>query len=388
MDNSDIDDKQVIHCPLCKKDLEHNEIIYDYNLGEQICKGCGAVIGEQRNNDFFTIDSIIDTYHIPSDATFIEDRGEYMLGHESKYYGTKGSGLSGVGGNVITSFTKSMDFSSSGIMSSQIDDKNFDFNGVKIKDTKMMNRLRRINNITSCANNRNPNEKNIKQVVIFVKQVSQKKNFSAVIQEDTVNLYRDISEKNTKDNIGDKAKRLQYKITVYWCLYYILRKNKLTTSLPEFLSLLIELGFIEPENKAMIQRKINKVQVFVFDILDLKTIPHSDYAQNIAALCNKHGLDEMIKRQCLELGSIINSKCGTLLHQGRSPKTIATMLIAIILTKENLREQCRELLKDLKVTTVILKKILQDVVTAIEENNVKGEDEEDVEKLKRLLCSF
>lgn len=371
----------VLHCPLCKRDLEYNEIIYDYNLGEQICKACGAVIGEQRNNDFFTLDSIIDTYHIPSDATFIEDRGEYMLGHESKYYGTKGSGLSGVGGNVITSFTKSMDFSSSGIMSSQIDDKNFDFNGVKIKDTKMMGRLRRINNITSCANNRNPNEKNIKQVVIFVKQVSQKKNFSPVIQEDTVNLYRKISEKNDK-------KRLQYKITVYWCLYYILRKNKLTTSLPEFLSMLIDLGFIEQPDKAMTQRKINKVQVFVLDLLELETVYHSDYAENIAALCNKHGLDEIIKRQCLELGNIINSKCGSLLHQGRSPKTIATMLIAIILMKENMRDQCKDLLKDLKVTTIILKKILQDVLLAIENNTKKDDETEDSEKLKRLLSSF
>lgn len=367
-----------IHCPVCQKDVNIKEMIYDFNLGEMICSYCGAVIGEQRNNDFFTIDSIIDTYRIPSDVTFIEDRCEYMLGHESKYYGTKGSGLSGVGGNVITSFTKSMDFSSSGIMSSQIDDKNFDFNGVKIKDTKAINRLRRINNITSCANNRNPNEKNIKQVVIFIKQISQKKNFPPHIQENTVNLYREISSKN-------KKKRLQYKITVYWCLYYILRKYNLTTSLPEFLNWLIELGFMEENTKAIIQRKINKVQVFVFDLLDLEMIPHSDYVQNISFLCNKHGLNEIIKRQCLELGNIINSKCGSVIHEGRSPKTIATMLIAIIMIKEGMNKECKELLKDLKITNIILNKILQKVILAIENNN---ENDEDIDKIKKLLSSL
>lgn len=372
-----MDNSLSFYCAVCTHNITEHDIIYDYTLGEQICMHCGAVIGEQRNNDFFTIDSIIDTYHIPSDATFIEDRGDYMLGHESKYYGTKGSGLSGVGGNVITSFTKSMDFSSSGIMSSQIDGKNFDFNGVKIKDTKTMNRLRRINNITSCANNRNPNEKNIKQVVIFIKQISQKKNFPVVIQEDTINLYRKISAKN-------KKKRLQYKITAYWCLYYTLRKNNLTTSLPEFLSWLIDMGFIDKEAKAMTQRKINKVQVLIFDLLDLPVIPHSDYILNITTLCNKHGLDEMIKRQCLELGNIISSKCGNLIHQGRSPKTIATMLIAIIMTKEGMKEQCKELLKDLKVTTIILRKILQDVVTTIEKKECDPKDE-DVYKLRKLL---
>lgn len=363
-------------CAVCNNLVSEKNIIYDYNLGEQICKICGAVIGEQRNNDFFTIDSIIDTYHIPSDATFIEDRGDYMLGHESKYYGTKGSGLSGVGGNVITSFTKSMDFSSSGIMSSQIDGQNRDFNGVKIKDTKTMNRLRRINNITSCPSNRNANEKNIKQVVIFIKQISQKKNFPLVVQEDTVNLYRKISAKN-------KKKRLQYRITAYWCLYYTLRKNNLTTSLPEFLSWLIDLGFIDRAQKAVTQRKINKVQVLIFELLDLPIIPHSDYILNITSLCNKHGLDEIIKRQCLELGNIITAKCGSIMHQGRSPKTIATMLIAIIMTKENMREQCKDLLKDLKVTTVILKKILQEVMDNVDQQGDPLDD--DVFKIRKLL---
>lgn len=373
-----------IFCPTCLDHIDEKKIIYDFNLGEQICKKCGTVIGEQRNNDFFSVQSFIDVYHLSNDVTFVEDRCEYMMGHESRYYGTRGSGLSGVGGNIITSFTKSMDFSSMGILSSLMDEKNEDFMGTKIKDTKTINRLRYINNITSCATNRNPNEKNTKQVVMFIKQISQKKNFPAHIQENTVNLYRKISTKN-------KVKRLQYKITAYWCLYYTLRENDLTTSLPEFLNWLIELGFIEEDKKTIIQKKINKVQVFILDLLDLKPIPHSDYIQNISFLCNKHGLDELIKRQCLELGYIINDCGGSLVYQGRSPRTIATMLIAIIMTKEGMHEEYKELLKDLKITPIILKKILQEVITSIDKNKKivtmgnSTNEEDNTEKLKRLL---
>lgn len=361
-------------CPTCQKDIELKQIIHDYSLGEQICSHCGTVVGEQRNDDFFTIDSFIDVYHIHSDVTYSEDRCEYMMGHEARYYGTRGSGLSGVGGNIITDYTKAMDFSSSGILSSMIDSNNVDFNGVHIKDSKAINRMRHANNITTPTTNRNPNEKNIKEVIMFVKQVSQKKNFPQFIQVNTINLYREISSKN-------KSKRLQYKITSYWCLYYTLRKHDLTTSLPEFLNWLVELGFIEDVKKTIIQKKINKVQVFLLDLLGLKPIPHSDYIQNITFMCNKHGLNEIIKRQCLELGHIINSNGGFMVYQGRSPRTIATMLIAIIMTKEGMKDACKELLKDLKITPLILKKILQEVIATIEKNDKSG----NISKLKNLL---
>lgn len=364
----------VKYCPTCRSDIEIKNIIHDFNLGEQICSFCGTVVGEQRNDDFFTLDSYIDVYHIHSDVTFAEDRCEYMMGHEAKYYGTRGSGLSGVGGNIITAFTKAMDFSSSGIMSSQMDINNVDFNGIKIKDSKTVSRWRKMDKITSCANNRNPNEKNIKEVIMFVKQISQKKNFPPHIQVDTINMYRSISSKN-------KKKRLQYKIVAYWCLYYILRQNALTTSLPEFLTWLVEMGFIDPSKKTIVQKKINKIQVFLLELLDLKPIPHSDHIQNITFMCNKHGLDEMVKRQCLELGNIINNNGGFLVYQGRSPRTIATMLIAIIMTKEGMKEECKELLKDLKITPMILKKILQEIIVLIE----KHDKSENAAKLKNLL---
>jgi transcription initiation factor TFIIIB Brf1 subunit/transcription initiation factor TFIIB len=361
-------------CPTCDKDIDIKNIIHDYSLGEQICSRCGTVVGEQRKDDFFTLESYIDVYHIHSDVTFAEDRCEYMMGHEAKYYGTRGSGLSGVGGNIITDFTKAMDFSSSGIMSSMMDSNNVDFNGIKIKDTKTTNRIRHTDKITSCANNRTPNEKNIKEVIMFIKQVSQKKNFPPYIQVNTINLYRSISSKN-------RIKRLQYRIVSYWCLYYILRQSALTTSLPEFLTWLVEMGFIEPAKKTIIQKKINKVQVFLLELLSLQPIPHSDHIQNITFMCNKHGLDEMVKRQCLELGNIINTNGGFLVYQGRSPRTIATMLIAIIMTKEGMKEQCRELLKDLKITPLVLKKILQEIIVLIEKNDKS----ENADKLKNLL---
>jgi transcription initiation factor TFIIIB Brf1 subunit/transcription initiation factor TFIIB len=363
-------------CPTCAEEMDVKKIIYDFEAGEQICYQCGTVIGEQRNNDFFTLDSFIDSYHIITDATYIEDRCDFMMGHESKYYGTKGSGLSGVGGNVITSFTKSMDFSSSGIMSSLMDEKNVDFNGVRIKDTKMMNRLRHINNITTPSTNKNPNEKNIKQVVMFIKQISQKHNFPPHIQENTVNMYRDVIKKN-------KERRLQYKVVSYWCLYYVLRSASLITSLPEFLSRLVDLGFIESSKRTHIQKKINKVQVFILELLDLKPIPHSDYIENIMFLCNNYGLSEIIKRQCVELGHVINESGGTLIYQGRSPRTIATLLIAIVMTKEGMKDECKDLLKELKITPIILKKVLAEVISLVRKRN-----DPNLDKLERLHASL
>jgi transcription initiation factor TFIIIB Brf1 subunit/transcription initiation factor TFIIB len=367
---------EFIYCPTCETNISNRKIIYDYELGEQICPFCGTVVGEQRNNDFFTQESFLDIYHSISDITMVEDRCSYMMGHESKIYGTRGSGLSGVGGNIITSFTETMDFSSIGIMSSIIDKKNVDYMGVKLKDPKYHTRLRYTNSIITCANNKNPNEKNTKQVVMLIKQISQKKNFPPFIQERVVNLYREISEKN-------KNKRLQYKITAYWCLYYVLREHDLTPSLPEFLNWIVEMGFIEEGRKTIIQKKINKVQIFILDLMNMSPIPHSDYIYNVTFLCNKHGLDEIIKRQCLELGNIINVNGGSMVYQGRSPKTIAAMLIAIIMTKEGLKDECKELLKDLKITNMILRKILQEVIQTIEKNN--NRKTEDVERLKGLL---
>ena len=364
-----------IYCPNCKCSIKSQNIIYDYEIGEQICSVCAAVIGEQRNNDFFTYDSFLDVYHSMSDTTLVEERCSYMMGHESKMYGTRGSGLSGAGSNIITSYTETMDFSSVGIMSSVMDKKNVDYMGQKIKDAKSINRMRYINNITSTVNNKNPNEKNAKQVILLIKQISQKKNFPQHIQEDTVNLYRKISDKNDR-------KRLQYKITAYWCLYYTLRANDLTPSLPEFLNWLVELGFIEEDRKTSIQKKVNKVQIFVLDLMEMNPIPHSNFISNIVFLCNKYELDEFIKRQCLELGYLINSYGGNRIYQGRSPKTIAAMLIAIIMIKEGLREECNKLLKELKITTMVLRKILDEVITFIEAQDSK---QEDIQKLKDLL---
>jgi predicted nucleic acid-binding protein len=85
----------------------------------------------------------------------------------------------------------------------------------------------------------------------------------------------------------------------------------------------------------------------------------------------------------LELGNIINVNGGSMVYQGRSPKTIAAMLIAIIMTKEGLKDECKELLKDLKITNMILRKILQEVIQTIEKNSSRKT--EDVERLKGLL---
>lgn len=365
-----------IYCPNCKASIKSSDIIYDYEMGEQVCGKCAAVIGEQRNNDFFTYDSFLDIYRSINDTTLVEERGSYMMGHESKTYGTRGSGLTGAGSNIITSYTTAMDFSSVGIMSSVMDKKNVDFMGNKIKDTKTINRMRYINNITTTANNKNPNEKNAKQVILLIKQISQKKNFPQHIQEDTVNLYRKISDKNNK-------KRLQYKITAYWCLYYTLRSGDLTPSLPEFLSCLVDLGFIEEDRKTSIQKKVNKVQIFILDLMEMNPIPHSNFISNIVFLCNKYELDEIIKRQCLELGHLISSYGCNQIYQGRSPKTIAAMLIAIIMLKEGLSDECGKLLKELKITSMVLRKILQEIITHIEKHQDNKPD--DVQKLKELL---
>jgi transcription initiation factor TFIIIB Brf1 subunit/transcription initiation factor TFIIB len=349
--------------------------MYDYELGEMACSKCGTVIGEQRNNDFFTTESFIDIYHTISDMNLVEDRSSYMMGHESKVYGTRGSGLSGVGGNIITSYVETMDFSSTGIMSSKMDSKNVDYMGKKVEDPKYINRLRYINNITSCNSDKNPNEKNTKQAVLLIKQISQKKNFPLYIQESAVKLYRKVSEKN-------QIKRLQYKITAYWCLYYTLREHDLTPSLPEYLGWLVDLGLIDEKSKTAIQKKINKVQIFIMELLDISPIPHSDYIKNIIFLCNKHGLDEIIKRQCIELGKVINDNGGSMVYQGRSPKTIATMLISVIMVNENKRTQCSELLKELKITTMILRKILAEIIDAIKKN---AKDLENMDDLIRVL---
>ena len=371
----EVAEDKTYYCPSCKTHIDTNQVICDYDLGEQICSICAAVIGEQRNNDFFSYDSFLDVYKNMNDTTLVEERCSYMMGHESKMYGTRGSGLSGPGSNIITSYTEAMDFSSVGIMSSVIDKKNVDYMGQKIKDTKSVNRMRYINNITTSSHNKNPNEKNAKQVILLIKQISQKKNFPAYIQESTVNLYRKISDKNDR-------KRLQYKITAYWCLYYTLREHDMTPSLPEFLNWLVELGFIEEERKTSIQKKVNKVQIFILDLMEMNPVPHSNFISNIVFLCNKYQLNEIIKRQCLELGNLIQEYGGTQIYQGRSPKTIAAMLIAIIMYKEGLREECNRLLKDLKITSMVLRKILTELIASI---NTRYPDSLEVKKLRSLL---
>ncbi|HEX5520020.1 MAG TPA: hypothetical protein VFX18_06230, partial [Candidatus Nitrosocosmicus sp.] len=364
-------------CPTCKTEINNAYLIYDLEVGEQICKGCGTVLGEQRNNDFFTPDSFLDIYDNIKDTVIIEDRSNHIMGHESRLYGSRGSGLSGSGCNIITSYTEAMDFSSAGILSSMINKQNLDHMGAKIKDTKTQNRLRYMNSIIN-SKDRNGNEKNAKQVILLIKQISGKRNFPQYIQERTVNLYRKISEKNN-------VKRLQYKITAYWCLYYTLRQENLTPSLPEFLSWLVDMGYIEPGKKTSVQKKINKVQIFILDLMEMDPVQHSDFISNVVYLCNKYHLNEMIKRQCLELNNVINDFGGSLIYQGRSPKTITTMLIAIIMKKEGLNNECNELLKDLKITPMILKKIINQIIESITKNNERTEKLED---LKNLLLSY
>jgi predicted nucleic acid-binding protein len=53
------------------------------------------------------------------------------------------------------------------------------------------------------------------------------------------------------------------------------------------------------------------------------------------------------------------------------------------MTKEGLKDECKELLKDLKITNMILRKILQEVIQTIEKNSSRKT--EDVERLKGLL---
>lgn len=364
--------QESIYCPVCNADIEARQIVYDFERGEQICSHCGVVMGCQKNGDFFTTDAFLDVYNSMNDTILIEDRTNYIMGHESKMFGSRGSGLSGVGSNIITSYSTMMDFSSLGIMSSIMDKHNVDYMGNKIKDSKAINRMRYINNITTTANNRNPNEKNAKQVIMLIKQISQKKNFPQHIQERAVGLYRDISDKND-------IKRLQYKITAYWCLYYTLREHNLTPSLPEFLNWLVDLGFIDEPKKTSIQKKINKVQIFILELMNMKPILHSDYQSNLVFLCNKHYIAERIKREAMDLGNLISKYGGELAFQGRSPRTIATMLISVIMTKEGMRKDCSELLKELKVTTMILKKIINEL------SQIISEDNEETQKIKRLL---
>lgn len=339
------------------------ELAFDADTGEQICTRCGTVVGTQRNNDFFSYESYLDIYSSMNDTIMIEDRSNYILGHESKSFGSRGAGLSGIGNNVITSYTETMDFSASGIMSSIMDKKNVDYMGNKIQDTKSLNRIRYINNITS-PQNRNPNEKNTKQVILLIKQIAQKKSYPPYIQENAVNLYKDVIKQNNE-------KRLQYKIATYWCLYYILRQNNLTPSLPEFLQELVELGFIEEINRKTIQKKINKCQTFILDKMDMQPIYHSGYKDNINFLCNRHYLTERVKREALLLGEQISRYGGNMVYQGRSPKTVATMLISIILRKDAIQEdceRCEELLKDLHITRMILRKIVTDIIALVEKN--------------------
>lgn len=373
-----IDTKIV--CPTCNISFSEKQVIYDYEMGEQICSRCGTVLGEQRNNDFFTPDSFIDIYGNIKDTIIIEDRSNYVMGHESRMYGSRGSGLTGAGANIITSFTETMDFSSAGIMSSQMDAQNVDYLGVKIKDTKTTERMRYHNKIISSPNNKNPNEKNAKAVILLIKQISQKKYFPPFIQERAVILYRNISKKND-------VKRLQYKVTAYWCLYYTLREENLTPSLPEFLNWLVELGFIEPTKKTTVQKKINKAQSFILDLMGMEAIPHTSFINNIVFLCNKHQLPELIKRQCLELGNIINDMGGGIAYQGRSPKTITTMLIAIIMRKEGLDKECKELLKELKITNIVIKKIIGQIIDIIRKIEPDKKTKQ-VMDLEELLNTF
>ena len=311
-----------------------------------------------------------------NDTTMVEDRTNYIMGHESKMFGSRGSGLSGSGSNIITSYSEMMDFSSVGIMSSIMDKKNVDYMGNKIKDSKAINRMRYINNITTTANNKNPNEKNAKQVIMLIKQISQKKNFPQHIQERAVGLYRNISDKND-------IKRLQYKITAYWCLYYTLREHNLTPSLPEFLTWLVELGFIEEMKKTSIQKKINKVQIFILDLMKMDPVPHSTFNSNLVYLCNKYDIPERIKRQAMELGEVISSHGGEMSYQGRSPRTIATMLISVIMRKENMKKKdIDEFLKELKVTNMILKKIVTELIEIIDKN---PKQDKETQELKSLL---
>lgn len=347
-------------CPTCNIDIPQKFIHYDFDMGEQICTKCGSVLGTQAGNDFFTYDSYLDIYNNTNDTIMIEDRSNYIMGHESKTFGSRGAGLSGIGNNIITSYTMCMDFSASGIMSSVIDKKNIDYMGNKIQDTKSINRMRYINNITS-PQDRNPNEKNTKSVILLIKQISQKKGYPQHIQENAVNLYKDIIKENDE-------KRLQYKIATYWCLYYILRQNNLTPSLPEFLQELVELGFIEELSRKTIQKKINKCQTFVLEIMDMQPIYHSGYKDNINFLCNRHYLSEKIKRESLKLGEDISLHGGDMVYQGRSPKTVATMLITIVMCKDGMKKDCDELLKELHITYMILRKIMADIISLLDKN--------------------
>lgn len=370
-------DHDYYYCPICKKEYHSKVSINDIDTGEQICTVCGAVVASQRDNDFFTNDSYIDIYANMIDTTMMEDKSNYIMGHESKTFGSRRAGLSGIGNNIITSYTKAMDFSSSGIMSSVMDKENLDYMGKKIKDVKNINRLRYINNIIT-PDNKNPNEKNVKQVVMLIKQIGSKKNLPLYIQENVINLYRDIIEKN-------KQKRLQYKIATFWCLYYILRKNNLVPSLPEFLDGLIEHGFLDKKSRKTIQKKINKYQTFLLDLMELEPIHHSGFKDNVIFLCNKFLLSEKIKRDSLKLGDDIYKYGGFIVYQGRSPKTVATILISTIIVNNNSRLECDKLLNTLNVNYIILRKVISEMIIIIEKNNDQSLGSDDLGMTIKML---
>lgn len=348
------------YCPVCTKSYDHKVAAYDIDTGEQICSICGAVVATQRDNDFFTNDSYTDIYSNMVDTTMMEDKSNFIMGHESKTFGSRRSGLSGIGNNIITSYTKAMDFSSSGIMSSVIDKENLDYMGKKIKDVKTTNRMRYINNIIT-PDNKNPNEKNVKQVVMLIKQIGSKKNLPLYIQENVINLYREIIEKN-------KQKRLQCKIATFWCLYYTLRKNNLVPSLPEFLDGLIYHGFLDEKSRKVIQKKINKYQTFLLDLMQFEPIHHSGFKDNVVFLCNKFHLHEKIKRDSLRLGDDIYNYGGFIVYQGRSPKTVATILISTTIINNSSREECDKFLDKLNVNYIILRKVISEMIDIIKKN--------------------
>lgn len=375
----DVDQDQYF-CPVCEKNYDHVVAIYDIDTGEQICTVCGAVIASQRDNDFFTNESYVDIYSNMVDTTMMEDKSNFIMGHESKTFGSRRAGLSGIGNNIITSYTQAMDFSSSGIMSSVIDKENLDYMGKKIKDVKNINRMRYINNIIT-PDNKNPNEKNIKQVVMLIKQISSKKNYPLYIQENVINLYREIIEKN-------KQKRLQYKIATFWCLYYILRKNNLVPSLPEFLDGLIDYGFLDDKSRKTIQKKINKYQTFLLDLMQLEPVHHSGFKDNVTFLCNKYLLSEKIKRESLKLGDDIYRYGGFIVYQGRSPKTVATILISTIIVNNNSRGECDKFLDTLHVNYIILRKVISEMIVIIEKNTLTMECDNELKKTLLMLKSL
>ncbi len=159
----------------------------------------------------------------------------------------------------------------------------------------------------------------------------------------------------------------------------------MTPSLPEFLNWLVELGFIEESKKTSVQKKINKVQIFILDLMNMSPVPHSSFIDNIVFLCNKYELDEKVKRQSLDLGELISKYGGDIVYQGRSPRTISTMLIAIVLVKEDQRKDCNELLKELKITSMIIRKILVEIIETIDKQNASSDEISSLKKLLLLL---